>query len=318
MIDLPGRVLVATDGSEHATLAVRAAADLSNRADAELHVVHVRKPLPVQPSLSRPAYFDRVFEEFSDVYEEETRQLMRRQVFRAKAEGADVADAHLREGRAAEEITGLAREFAADFVVVGSRGVGPVGRLVKGSVSERVLRLAGCPTLVVRVGEGAWPPGRLVVGDDFSAEARAAGEMAAAIGELFGVPTLLVSAYRPPRNYAPALPPSALMYGDVPRQLEDALEQRASSLEDALGARPEVRAVAGYAAEAIQGVVEEGDEPALIAVGRRGLTAAKRAVLGSVSTRVLRAANGPVLIVSPSPSSSSSYQAQREPGRRFA
>jgi nucleotide-binding universal stress UspA family protein len=313
MIDLPGRVLVATDGSEHATLAVRAAADLSNRADAELHVVHVRKPLPVQSSLSRPAYFDRVFEEFSDVYEEETRQLMRRQVFRAKAEGADVADAHLREGRAAEEITGLARELAADLVVVGSRGVGPVKRLVEGSVSERVLRLAGCPTLVVR-GEGdAWPPSRLVVGDDFSAEARAAGEMAAAIGELFGVPTLLVSAYRPPRNYAPALPPSALMYGDVPRQLEEALEQRASDLEDAVGARPEVRAVAGYAVEAIQGVVEEGDEPALVAVGRRGLAAARRMLLGSVSTGLLRAASGPLLIVPPS-----SCRTQREPDRRFA
>ena len=116
-------------------LAVRAAADLSNRADAELHVIHVRKPLPVQSSLSRPAYFDRVFEEYTDLYEEETELLMRRQVFRAKAEGADVSDAHLREGRAAEEITGLARELAADLVVVGSRGAGPLERLVKGSPS---------------------------------------------------------------------------------------------------------------------------------------------------------------------------------------
>ncbi len=157
MTDLPGRVLAATDGSENATRAVRAAADLSNRAGAELHVVHVRKPLPVQSSLSRPAYFDRAFEEFADLYEEETGQLMRRQVFRAKAEGADVSDAHLREGRAAEEITGLARELAADLVVVGRRSVGPVERLVKGSVSERVVRLAACPTLVVR-GEKA--PGR--------------------------------------------------------------------------------------------------------------------------------------------------------------
>ena len=148
MTDLPRRVLVATDGSEHATLAVRAAADLSNRADAELHVVHLRKPLPVQPSLSRPAYFDRVFEENADLYEEETRQLMRRQVFRAKAEGADVADAHLREGRAAEEITGLARELAADLVVVGSRGLDALRRLALGSVSTDVLRTARGPVLV--------------------------------------------------------------------------------------------------------------------------------------------------------------------------
>ena len=315
MTDLPMRVLVATDGSEHATLAVRAAANLSNRAEAELHVVHVRKPLPVQSSLSRPAYFDRVFEEYADLYEEETGQLMRRQVFRAKVEGADVADAHLREGRAAEEIIGLARKLTADLVVVGSRGVGPLERLVKGSVSERVVRLAACPTLVVRGEEDAWPPSRLVVGDDFSAEARKAGEMAAAIGAVFGVPTVLVSAYRPLRNYAPAFPPSALMYGDVPQELEEALEERASELERMSGSRAGVRAVAGYAVETIQGVIEEGDEPALTAVGSRGLGAARRIVLGSVSTRVLRAANGPVLIVPPS---SSSYRAQREPDRWLA
>ena len=315
MTDLPRRVLVATDGSEHATLAVRAAADLSNRADAELHVVHVRKPLPVQSSLPRSAYFDRVFEEYADLYEEETWQLMRRQVFRAKAEGANVADAHLREGWAAEEITGLARKVPADLVVVGSRGVGPLERLVKGSVSERVVRLAACPTLVVPGGGNAWPPSKVVVGDDFSAEARRAGEMAAAIGAVFGVPTVLVSAYRPPSNHSPAFPPSAQMYGDVPRELEEALEERASELERMSGARAGVRAVAGYAVETIQGIVEEDDEPALTAVGSRGLGAARRVMLGSVSTRILRAANGPVLIV---PSSSSSYRAQREPDHRFA
>ena len=73
--------------------------------------------------------------------------------------------------------------------------------------------------------------------------------------------------------------------------------------------------MAGYAVETIQGIVEEDDEPALTAVGSRGLGAARRVMLGSVSTRILRAANGPVLIV---PSSSSSYRAQREPDRRFA
>jgi nucleotide-binding universal stress UspA family protein len=316
MTDLPRRVLVATDGSEHATLAVRAAADLSNRADTELHVVHVRKPLPVQSSLSRPAYFNRVFEEYADLFEEETGQLMRRQVFRAEAEGADVADAHLREGRAAEEITGMARKLMADLVVVGSRGVGPLERLVKGSVSERVVRLATCPTLVVRGEKDAWPPSRLVVGDDFSAEARKAGEMAAAIGAVFGVPTVLVSAYRPLSNYSPTFPPSALMYGDVPWELEEALKVRAAELERMSGARAGVRVASGNPAAVIQGATEEGDWPTLTAVGSRGLGAARRVVLGSVSTRVLRAANGPVLIVPPS--SSSSYRAQRDPDRRFA
>ena len=157
--------------------------------------------------------------------------------------------------------------------------------------------MAACPTLVVR-GEGdAWPPSRLVVGDDFSAEARKAGEMGAAIGGVFGVPTVLVSAYRPPSNLSPTLPPSALMYGDVPQQLEEALKERAAELERMSGARARVRVASGNPAAVIQGAAEEGYWPTLTAVGSRGLDAARRVVLGSVSTRVLRAANGPVLVV---------------------
>ena len=39
---LPTKILVATDGSTDADLAVRAALDLSERTEAELHVVHAR------------------------------------------------------------------------------------------------------------------------------------------------------------------------------------------------------------------------------------------------------------------------------------
>ena len=57
------------------------------------------------------------------------------------------------QGRAAEEISGLAEELGVDLVVVGSRRVGTVKRLTTGSVSEGVAHLADCPVLVVRGGE---------------------------------------------------------------------------------------------------------------------------------------------------------------------
>ena len=41
MDGFPTKILAATDGSEHAVLATHAATDLSLRAGAELHVVHV-------------------------------------------------------------------------------------------------------------------------------------------------------------------------------------------------------------------------------------------------------------------------------------
>jgi nucleotide-binding universal stress UspA family protein len=45
----PAKILVATDGSEDAILAVQAAVDLSNETGTELHVVHVGESLHVYP-----------------------------------------------------------------------------------------------------------------------------------------------------------------------------------------------------------------------------------------------------------------------------
>ena len=144
------RILAATDGSGDATLAVRAAADLSTRAGAELHIVHVRKELPIWPGYPSSEYTRSAFEELAREQEEETERLMERQAAEAKAEGANVAGTHSREGRPAERIAGLADELGADLVVVGSRGLGTMKRLVVGSVSEGVVNLAPCPVLVVR------------------------------------------------------------------------------------------------------------------------------------------------------------------------
>ena len=44
----------------------------------------------------------------------------------------------------------LERAAAADLLVVGSRGLGAVRRLLLGTVSEKVLQHAPCPVLIVK------------------------------------------------------------------------------------------------------------------------------------------------------------------------
>jgi nucleotide-binding universal stress UspA family protein len=294
----PTRILLATDGSEEAALAAHAAIDLSGRAGAKLHVVHTWQDLrpPTLPAMAMDEY-SQAYEQ----YEREARELLEEQAQRLRSAGGTVAGTHLKKGRPAEEIAYLAQELEADLVVVGSRGLGSVKRLVVGSVSERVVQLDPCPTLVVRGGEGSWPPSRVIVGDDASEEARRAGEVAAGIGTLFDARTLLVRVYPQVTVFKARRISHVRASKELLREGERSLERRAAELESVLGTRPEIRVVAGDAAAVIQEVAEEGGKPTLVAVGRRGLDAVVHFALGSVSSDVLRAVSGPVLIV-PSPS----------------
>ena len=208
------RILLATDGSEEAALAGRAAADLSNNTAAELHLMHVWTDVlpPAYPSVS--------LENYSRLAKEEAGRLLRRQAWNARITGGRVAGQYLREGQPAEEIIALAEELEVDLVVVGSRRMGRVKRLIVGSVSEGVVHRASCPVLVVC--GGTWPVGRVVVADDGSEPARRAGDLAAEIASLSGSEVVVVRAYEHPpgtgrwlecpgspqtRRGAPAQPP---------------------------------------------------------------------------------------------------------------
>jgi nucleotide-binding universal stress UspA family protein len=140
----PTRILVATDGSREAQLALTTAADLAKSTDSELHVLHVGEvPLVYHPE--RHAY-QAEYEE----HEKEAQQLLEAQVDRIEGASATEAQAHLRMGRADEEIVELAQSIDAGLIVMGSRGQGRLRRALVGSVSESVVRHAHCPVTIVR------------------------------------------------------------------------------------------------------------------------------------------------------------------------
>ena len=71
-----------------------------------------------------------------------------------EAAGGSVVQAHSRAGRPNSEITDLAEEIGASLVVVGSRGLGTMRRVLMGSVSDSVVRHAHCSVMVVRKEKG--------------------------------------------------------------------------------------------------------------------------------------------------------------------
>ena len=137
----PTKILLATDGSWEAGLAATTAADLANATDSELHVVHVGEFVPTVLAQTEvePAQLERG-----------ARQLLDEQLKRVEEAGGTVKEAHLRLGRADEEIVDLAQSLDVGLIVIGSRGHGRMRRALMGSVSDSVVRHAPCPVTLVR------------------------------------------------------------------------------------------------------------------------------------------------------------------------
>jgi len=140
----PTKILLATDGSREAELAGQTAADLANKTDSELHVVHVlASPLATHdPSSFEPEVWARL--------EQRERTTLEDVVGKIKTSGGEVKGSHHTTGRPDAEIVALAEEIGAGLIVMGARGVGGIRRALTGSVSDSVVRHAHCPVLVVR------------------------------------------------------------------------------------------------------------------------------------------------------------------------
>jgi nucleotide-binding universal stress UspA family protein len=293
----PTKILLATDGSEDAVLATRAAADLSSRTGSKLYVVHAwRFVAPYS------AYSGEMLKNHTRLNEQAAQELLTKQVNQIEAMGGTVTKAFLRQGPPTDEILSLGEELQPGLVVIGSRGLGPVGSLLVGSVSEGVVHHAHCPVLVVRGGQQAWPPQRIVIGDDSSDPVKKAGELGAVIGQLFDTDVVMVRAHEnPPEPIGGWSAQDRLKLDEALLREERALEERAKELQAIAGSRPESRLIETEPTLALLLIAEEKDEPetTLLAVGSRGLGAAKRVMLGSVSTKILRVARGPVLICPP-------------------
>jgi nucleotide-binding universal stress UspA family protein len=137
----PTKILLATDGSEEAELALSTAVDLANSTNSQLHLVTVG---PWNPD---PAYAVHeaslrweTYEQASEAIGKEAQEILDNQVRKIEEGGGTVQEAHLRRGRKDEEIVRVAEEIGAGLIVMGSRGLGGVRRALMGSVSRHPAR----------------------------------------------------------------------------------------------------------------------------------------------------------------------------------
>ena len=165
---LPERILLATDGSEDAVRATEAASDLANRSGAELHVVHVWHDV-------RGFAHDFVKRELRAPGTGGARRAGREDKGRRGRgrEGASPRGTHLQPGHRARQGD---RRWAPGRRQprAGHGAAHPDGQPVRG---DRAPRPGPRPRAQGR--EDFWPPARIVIGEDFSDDARKAGELAA-------------------------------------------------------------------------------------------------------------------------------------------
>jgi nucleotide-binding universal stress UspA family protein len=147
----PTKILLATDGSEEAQLALSTAVDQANSTDSELHVVTVGPWNPDPAYATHEASFRwQTYEEVIEAIGKEARDILDQQVRKIEEAEGSVQEAYLRRGRKDQEIVHLSEEIGAGLIVMGSRGRGGVRRALMGSVSDSVIRHAHCPVLMVR------------------------------------------------------------------------------------------------------------------------------------------------------------------------
>lgn len=149
-------ILVPTDFSEGADLAVQRAFDLASGQEGKVHLLHAYSV----PSLPDGAAIG--VDLVAPIEAAALKALGREtEKYRARAEFGGVI---LEMGDAREVILHHARTLPADLIVMGTHGRTGFQRWALGSVAERVVRSAPCPVLVVppahRAERTSQPPSR--------------------------------------------------------------------------------------------------------------------------------------------------------------
>jgi nucleotide-binding universal stress UspA family protein len=142
-------IVVATDGSETASEAVRQAAELAARLGARVHLVCVYEPVPSEHDAAA---------EDVDVRSEAGWVLRPREAVDATLANAAAVfaaagvavDSYAQRGDPADAILDVAEERGADLIIVGNRGTAGAKRFLLGSVPNRISHHAPCAVLIIR------------------------------------------------------------------------------------------------------------------------------------------------------------------------
>jgi nucleotide-binding universal stress UspA family protein len=307
------RLLIAYDGSPSASTAVRAAAGLFGNARASVATVpseptvRAGTALPVLPTMS-PGVVQHAIDELRAEARRQADETAEQAVGQARTLGLDAEAVTVPPSAPAwAALLDAAHRVGADVLICGTRGRGAFARAILGSTASSLLHHTDVPLLVVPDGGGALD-GPVVAAYDGSEGATRAIQ---AVGRLLtGRTTVVVHAWEP--VFHRGLTARTLAAGGPVDDLHQIIPDLHRAVANSAAAMTESGLAAARAAglDAVGETVESVDGTwravasaarahgaSVIAVGARGLGAARSALLGSVSSGLVRNAELPVLVV---------------------
>jgi nucleotide-binding universal stress UspA family protein len=143
------KILVAVDGSDPSFNASTYAIDFAKRNDAELIVLYIVSPVPY--SQFEYANIGRMNEIESIEKEKAQREVVDKVKQKATENKVSVkTEVLIKYTSVVKEIVEYAEDNKVDMIVIGSRGVTGLKKLLLGSVASGVVTYSHCPVLVVK------------------------------------------------------------------------------------------------------------------------------------------------------------------------
>lgn len=141
------RIVVPVDFSEAGRPALLYAKSFAKLADASLCLVHVMEPIYSGGQIYPGPRIDYVQLDTAAMRERVSRELgsLQSGILRGIKTNFEI-----REGSAFHEIVTVASDLRADLIIMATHGYTGLKHIVMGSTTERVVRHAACPVLVVR------------------------------------------------------------------------------------------------------------------------------------------------------------------------
>ncbi len=294
------RILVPLDGSELAERVIPYAVSIANALSSQVTLLRIFDSVPEQwadPTHGR--YLDQMTTSFRNQamdYLEGIAAPLRR--------GGMTVTCSAHEGNPSELIINESSREADTLIAMSTHGRSGVNRWVMGSVTDKVLHGVNTPLLIVRSQEGSPPASidanNIILPLDGSALSEQVLPHAVSLAKALGASVTLlrttnISYYTPMGEDYPAS-----MYDDLNQEAtveaEEYLKHMSQLLSKEGVAESQSYVRQGEAAGAILDLADESPST-LIAMCTHGRSGVGRWVLGSVTDRVVRHSNRPVLVI---------------------